>query len=450
MRLVGLLAAVLAAFCFARLAEAHFGERARLGILWYAIATVCDLAIGRLTYAVAAAIGLAALFAASRARLLIAGLLAALCGAAAPLAGLFLGLAAAALLISGWRDSASRRRALCLGIPGVGTGLLLTIAFTEGGREPFGWRPWLVAVFLTLGFLVVLPRVDRTLRVAAVLYLLGTVLAFVLVTPIGDNTTRLGADFAGPLLACALLARGPSPSSFRALTPALLVGLLAWQWFAPVREFVKGIDDPVSQTSSYTGLLSYLARHDAADGRVEVTFTRSHWEAAILAPLYPLARGWEKQLDTADNPLFYGRPLPSAVYHAWLDELAVRYVVLSTAPLDPASKRESKLVLSGVPYLRAVYSDPNWRVFEVLHPTGLASPPGAVTRFGAQSFAVDFSRPGTSLVRVRFSPYWRARSGCVSRGPGGFTQVSSPRAGNVPVTISFAVARILDHGVRCG
>ena len=326
----------------------------------------------------------------------------------------------------------------------------MTIAFTEGGREPFGTRPLIVSLALTLGFLLLLPRAERTLRVAAGLYLLGTVAAFVLVTPIGDNTTRVGADFAGPLLACALLARGARPSSSRALTCALLVGLLAWQWFAPVREFAKGVGDPVSRTSSYTGLENYLRAHDTPLGRLEVTFTLSHWEAAILAPQFPLARGWEKQLDTADNGLFYRRPLRSASYHAWLQQLAVRYVIVARAPLDPSSRGEAKLVLGGLPYLRPVYSDAHWRVFEVIAPTPLASAPGRVTALAGQSFVVDFTRPGTTLVRIRFTPYWRARAGCVGRGHGGFTRVSSPRSARVAVTISFSVARILDHGVRCG
>ena len=31
--------------------------------------------------------------------------------------------------------------------------------------------------------------------------------------------------------------------------------------------------------------------------RVEVPLTRSHWEAALMAPTVSLARGWEKQLE---------------------------------------------------------------------------------------------------------------------------------------------------------
>jgi hypothetical protein len=449
MRLVGLLAAVVAAFCFARIAEAHFGGRARIGILSFALATVADLAIGRLTYALAAAIGLAAIDAAHSRRLWLAGILAALCGVAAPLAGLFVGMAGLAVLVGGWPDRGARRTALSLGVPAVGTGLILTVVFNEGGREPFGTYPLLISLGLTIGFLVVLPRRERILRAGAGLYLLGTVGSFVLSTPIGDNTTRVGADFAGPVLACALLGRRGRPSSSRALTGALLVGLFAWQWFAPVRELAKGVGDPISRTSSYTGLFAYLAAHDTGLGRLEVTFTKSHWEAAILAPRYPLARGWEKQLDTSDDGLFYGGLLTPATYHAWLDELAVRYVIVARAPLDPSSRREARLVLGGLPYLEPVYTDRVWRVFKVLDPAPLASPPGRVTELGGQSFVVAFARPGTSLVRVRFSPYWRAGSGCVGRGPGGFTEVSSRRQGTVRVTIAFAIGRILDHGVRC-
>jgi hypothetical protein len=449
MRLVGLLAAVVSAFCFARLAESHFGPRARIGILWFGFATVADLAIGRLTYALAASIGLAALYAAARHRLVLAVLLAALCGATAPLAGLFVGMAAVAVLVVGRTDPGSRCLSLCLGVPSVASGLILTLAFPEGGREPFGTLPLIVALALTIGFLGVVPRRERLLRAGGWLFLVGTLASFVLTTPIGDNTTRLGADFAGPLVACAVLSRRGRPSRYVALTGALLIGLLAWQAFAPVRELAKGIGDPVSRTSTYRGLLGYLGAHDTGPGRLEVTFTLSHWEAAILAPRYPLARGWEKQLDAGDNGLFYRRSLSSATYHAWLEALAVHYVVVARAPLDPSSRREARLVVGGVPYLKAVYADSHWRVFEVIHPTAMASPPATLTTLAGQSFSVRFAAPGSSLVRIRFSPYWRAVSGCVGPGPGGFTQVSSRRPGTVEVTIDFAIARVFDRGLRC-
>ncbi len=444
MRVVAAVGAVLAAFCFARLAERHFGPAARVGILWFAVATVTDLAIGRLTYALGTALGLSALYAARRRRRLLAVLLAALTAAATPLAGLFLGMAAAALFLAG-----RRRDGLILGVPAILVAGLMAVLFPEGGRQPFGGQALLVSVLLTVAFLYLTP--DRTLRIGAGLYLAGTLVAFVLVTPIGGNTTRLGAVLAGPLLLCAR-ARPERRRAAGLATAAVAItaaGLLAWQWYAPVREVARSVGDPLSRASTYTGLFAFLAAHHAAAGRVEVPFTRSHWEAAFIPGHFPLARGWEKQLDAGYNPLFFHPRLRPAVYRAWLDSLGVRYIAVARAPVDPSSRAEVRLVLGGVSYLEPVWSDPHWRLFAVVDPEPLASPPARLTALAPQSFSLRFARPGTTVARVRFTPYWRPSSGCVARAPGGFTAVSAARATVVHVGIAFSVGRSLAPGRRC-
>ncbi|HEU0316974.1 MAG TPA: hypothetical protein VFR49_06570 [Solirubrobacteraceae bacterium] len=441
MRVVAAAGAVLAAFCFARLAERHFGPAARVGILWFALATVTDLAIGRLTYALGTALGLAALYAIQRRRRFLAAVLAALTAAATPLAGLFLGMAAVALFLAG-----RRRDGLILGGPAILVAALMAVLFPEGGRQPFGGQALLVSVLLTVAFLYLTP--DRLLRIGAGLYLAGTLAAFVLITPIGGNTTRLGAVLAGPLLLCA---RGRSGRAALA-TPAVALaaaGLLAWQWYAPVREVAHSVGDPLSRAATYTGLFAFLTAHDAAPGRLEVPFTRSHWEAAFIPGHFPLARGWEKQLDAGDNPLFFHPRLRPATYRAWLDSLGVRFVAVARAPVDPSSRAEVRLVLGGVSFLAPVWQDPHWRVFAVVDPQPLASPPARLTALGPQSFDLRFAGPGTTVARVRFTPYWRASSGCVARAPGGFTAVSAARAGRVHVGIAFSLARSLSSGRRC-
>ena len=40
-------------------------------------------------------------------------------------------------------------------------------------------------------------------------------------------------------------------------------------------------------------------------GRIEIPLTEHHFEAAYVARAVPLARGWERQLEIAANPLFY-------------------------------------------------------------------------------------------------------------------------------------------------
>ena len=75
---------------------------------------------------------------------------------------------------------------------------------------------------------------------------------------------------------------------------------------------------PSSEASYYQPLVAYLeAQHTV--GRVEIPFTQAHWETAYVAPTIPLARGWERQLDVADNPIFYtATPLTTTTYERWL------------------------------------------------------------------------------------------------------------------------------------
>ncbi len=63
---------------------------------------------------------------------------------------------------------------------------------------------------------------------------------------------------------------------------------------------------------------------------------------------FPLARGWYRQLDIAQNPLFYEEPLEPSAYRAWLDSLGVRWVLLPNTQLGRiGEEREAELLRSG-------------------------------------------------------------------------------------------------------
>jgi hypothetical protein len=442
-RVVGALAAIAAAVCFARIAERHFGPRARAGVIWLAVASVLDLAIGRLTYDLGAALGLAAVWATQRDRLMIAACLSAVAATASPLAGAFVALAAVVLLVADARTANARRRALALGLPALFVVLALGGLFPEGGREPFAGRALAAALALTVVFYLLVGSRQRTLRVGAAVYLAATVAAYLLSTPMGGNVARLGAVFAGPLALCAI---GPRRRGAAALG---LLGLLGWQLWGPLSEIPKGINDPMSRSATYSGLVGFLERHDQPAARIEVPFTRSHWETAFLAPRFALARGWEKQLDTRYDALFYDGSFSAARYHAWLRTSGVHFVALPNVPLDRSSSAEVALLHRGVWFLREVWAGGLWRVFELADPLPLATPPATVTALGTQSFGLHFERAGTSVVRIRFSPYWDADPGCVAPAPGGWTAVSAPRGVALRVKIAFSVGRIFARGRRC-
>ena len=94
----------------------------------------------------------------------------------------------------------------------------------------------------------------------------------------------------------------------------------------------------------------------------------SRYVAASLA----VARGWERQADVADNPIFYqDGALDPTSYRAWLDSLAVAYVAVPNTHLDFASKAEAQLIAGGLPYLDLVWSNENWKLYAVQNPAPL-------------------------------------------------------------------------------
>ena len=82
--------------------------------------------------------------------------------------------------------------------------------------------------------------------------------------------------------------------------------------------------------------------------RVEVVPLRDHGEAAYVAPVVPLARGWSRQVDTDRNPLFYAGPLDAGEYERWLRDNAVDAVALGpSARADGGGRQERALLLVG-------------------------------------------------------------------------------------------------------
>jgi hypothetical protein len=57
-------------------------------------------------------------------------------------------------------------------------------------------------------------------------------------------------------------------------------------------------------------------------------------------------------------------------------------------------------------------------------------------------------RPGTALVRVRWTPYWFAKGGCVEPA-GSWTRVTARHAGFLKLSIRFSPERIFSRGRRC-
>src|SRR5204863_3753409 len=346
---------VVSAALFEPLARRHFGGRAaRWGALWFGAGAATPMLSGRVTFAAGVAGALAALLALQRGRRAIACVLALVCGLLSPIAGLFLALAALAYAITSERRVGLAMTAAALAPPAV-----VSVLFPDGGEGPFVFSAFWPVPLFALAFYAALPRQERTLRVAALLYAIAAVAAWAIPTPVGGNTVRLGALVGGPLL---LMARG---RRLGAPVIALLVAFGVWQWSAAVRDLAQTAGDRSTQASFYHPLNSFLSRAGGEPFRVEIPFTFSHWETAEVAPRFPLARGWLRPDDVEYNHLFYGGTLNAATYRAWLADHGVRFVAVPRAKPDYSARAELGLIATRPPYLRPVWRSQDWEVYEV-------------------------------------------------------------------------------------
>jgi hypothetical protein len=497
LRVLLALSAVLAAALFGLLASRRLPPRAaRAATLAFAFGFCAELPSGRVPYDLGAAVALAGAIAiagaadsdsasasessgAARAATPLAATaaLAILASAASPVAGAFLALAGVAVAIVALQQR--RRSGVLAGaaaaVPALAYILLLALAFPEGGYEPFAagaFWPELAAAVAIAALLpqgCLSPTARRTVRIGAGLYALALCASFLIRTPMGGNVVRLGAMFGAPIVVGVLWTGGGASPRARAglslrgrrntgrLVLAMLAPLLLyWQTATAIDDQIALAGDPTVHASFYAPLRGELLR--LAGGhpiRVEVPLTNAHWESAYLpgGPI-SIARGWERQLDTRYDRLFYRPRLSVSAYRRWLASNAISFVALPVAKLDSAGRQERRLIDSGPPYLRQVWSSARWRLFAVLGATPLAQPPARMLAVGTDSFTLRAPRAGSYEVRLRWTPYWipthpTSAAACVSRAPDGFTDVRVRRAGTVRVGAAFSLGRLFADGPRC-
>ncbi|MFD3872573.1 MFS transporter [Streptomyces sp. NPDC058623] len=380
--------------------------------LWPALAGVygllCNALSGRVTFGLGVLFALgavAAVFCWPRkwahrrwAKAAVAAPLAALATAASPVAGLFLGVVAAALFLSGRRPGA-----YALGLAPVAVVGLSAWLFPFSGTQPMKiGSAWLPFVFgMAIVFLV--PKRWKTVRIASAVYALGVFLTWAIDSQVGSNVTRLVMLFGGAVLLAAVPYAAPRSRRRRALLLAF-AGLTVWITTNSVTDIVR--TTPVAAWNrELAPLIAQLQKAGADRGRVEVVPASSHRESSAFPAYVNLARGWNRQADLERNPLFYDDTLTAGTYRTWLDRWAVHYVVLPADKPDSGGEDEAKLLRKGLPYLREVWGDANWKLFQVQDPGSLVAGPAKVVRAGADQMVIDVERPGRVLVRIPHSPW---------------------------------------------
>jgi hypothetical protein len=393
--LTGWLAAIAAAALLGRLLRdtAHPMVGSALG----AVFAVANVVSGRTTFALGAVAALAAVVLLPRR--LPAAVAAVLSGLFSPVAAAFLGLAAAVLVLrrlpGGWTLG------LACSLPVAALGWL----FPSGGIQPYeaSSAPYAVIAGLVLAALTHSPA----LRLGGLLYALAAGLLVLVSDPFGSNILRLGLLLAAPLVVAT------ATEHWRLVAP-VTVALLLWQVQPPYADL------RAARPPSFVALNRALL--DLGVQRVEVVPLRDHGEAAFVAPVVPLARGWSRQIDTDRNGLFYEGGLDAREYAAWLQEHGVDAVALGpSARADSGGQAERALLLIGsVAGMVRVWSDDTWTVWRYVPASPIAQPPTEVLDTDRTTVTVRSDRPADVELKVRWSR-WLSVDGpaCVERAEGG-------------------------------
>jgi hypothetical protein len=415
--------------------------RPRAASVVFAGTVLVNLFGGRITFLVGLAAAMLAVLAMARRHPWLAGIATVVSVLGSPLAGLFTGIVAAAVLVT---DRSRRREAVCVG---VATGLSLgTLAVLFHNPGVMGSPP-LQMFFALVGIgLVVVACREPVIRAGAVIVAIGLLACLVVPNSVGLNLTRMVWLLAAPLI----VGYGRRPHKHVVVLTALAMVFplvdVTWQ--------LAEADSPSAKQAYYQPLLAQLHQRlytgSAVGQRVEVVEPQTKGAARYVGESMPVARGWERQTDVVDNPIFYKDGLlNSTSYRAWLDELAVSYVAVPSAKLDFASVDEAKLIAGGLPYLTEVWSNADWRLYQVHDPAPLASNAQVISVSGNQ-VRMQVPHRGLVPIRIRWSDHLAVLDGtlpvslgvrahgCLSDNAG-WTLLHARRPGTYVLTSDFDV-----------
>jgi len=433
-RLLAVATVSTAALAFAVVVWRQWGPAARWSSRTFAVVWAGIVLSGAFPFALGAALALLAMWALQARKLWRFAVFAALTLAASPLAFLLLALLLAGFGLSRWND----RGALlvpALTLAAFGAVEVVLWRLFPGGRYPFSFPELAAALTFCILGAAVTWRVERArpLLWVFLVYLAACVAAYLIPSALGENVARLRYA-AVPMAVLALSLR-----RWRPLPVCLGVFALAASWnVTPIAgQYLKGRSDPTANASYWAPAISFLRAHMTPAYRVEAVDTAGHWAAVYLAEAQiPLARGGFRQDDFPQNELLYDESLGRTAYLRWLRGLGVRYVVLTSAPVDYSSRGEAALLRGGHSSLRPVFRTRDLTIFEVPHPTPILTGPirGTVRSLTATRVVVDLPSSVQYRLAVRFSPFWHADNACLSRRADGMTTLIPSRPGRLELS----------------
>ncbi|HEY7421875.1 MAG TPA: hypothetical protein VH541_07685 [Gaiellaceae bacterium] len=443
--LLAVLSVALAAGAFTRLLEREWGGSARWAGRSFALVWPGVILTGELPLALGVTLGLLCLLALQAGRRWAGAALILLTLAASPVAFVLLAVVLAGIAVGrrpGFRPRVATVPAIAVAVAAVAE--LVTLHLFPVGTLAFPAAEAVQAAAFCLVLLALTWRLERAqgLRGVLAVYLVAVVAIYAIPTGLGHDIARLRL-LALPiaLLVAALRRWRPLPLVLAAVALAA-----AWNLFPLASSWASSAADRSANPQVWPAPVSYLRTHLRTGYRVEAVDTVDHWPALYLARAdIPLVRGWFRQDDLPVAALLYRR-FTSAEYVAWLRRLGVAYVVLTNAPPDHTSRREARLVRSGHAGLTRVFTNRGVSIYAVPQPRPIVTGPGGpeVLALRESRLRIRVPRGGTYRVAVRWSPYWHASTGCLTRAPGGLLSLRTRAAATVRIGFDVDARSLFD------
>jgi hypothetical protein len=444
-RLLAVATIALAALAFTAVLWREWGPTTRWSSRSFAVVWAGIVLSAAFPFALGFALALLAIWALQAGRRWRFALLATLSLAASPVAFLLLvvvlagvALARHASVPANWVPYAA------IAVAGTAE-LVLWRLFPGGGAYPFSFAEIAAGVVFCLLGLAFTWRVEsaRVLRFVFAVYLVASVVSYLVPSAIGENIERL-RYVAIPLAVLVLSLR-----RWRPLLPGLAVIALAISWnLSPLAaSYASGKADVTAKKSAWPAAIAFLHAHLGPSYRVEAVDTSGHWPAVYLADArIPLARGWFRQDDFPQNEVLYSK-LGAKTYLAWLRGLGVRYVVLSSAPPDYSARAEAALIRSGRAGLQPVFFTSELTDYAVPKPRSIVTGPDKprLVMLTQERIGVAVHRGGDYRIAVRWSPYWRASDGCLREGKDQMLRLQTRAARHVTIVFQVNADNALDE-----
>lgn len=453
---------LVATYCFARLSSSLLSSAASTcASSTFALCCIPVAVIGRVPFALGTGLALAAAWMWHCGHVPLSCGLAVVTALVSPVAGLFLAVAALAVVVDRAIDLAQRapvgsrgiRSACAVAIAATGPLFVLSATFGTVGLFPFRGEQLIISILVTAS--VPLLVRNRVVLVAAVLTIVTSIGLFVVPNPIGGNYVRLAQQIGVPLAAggYATIDRRAA----RLVTIPLLVGI-GWAIQPGAVAVVQAVGDESASATYHLPLIAEVQRRNGDGlpvGRLEIPFTTNHWESLYVAPEVPYARGWERQVDLARNEVLYNLDLTLTEYRTWLHHNAVRWIALADVDIDEGGRAERELLRLeqrglDVPWLSLVWSNENWELYEVAGYTPIVDLPARLVHQAPDELVVHVDSPATVTVRYTYSGEFAIEGpSCVARGRDGWTTARLTSAGVHRISVDAGETLDLEAADRC-